>query len=101
MRSTIKQMLEKLPKCDRRNGKNILRKIIWFDISSKIGSLDLQGCSLNEELREQKNLIDDFKKRIELIGTKHIIYRDIQIKNIQSSNILSRNIPIGHHRLYI
>ena len=67
-------------------------------ISLKIGSLDLQGCSLNEELREQKNLIDDFKKRIELIGTKYLIYGDIQIKNIQSSNIFSRNIEISLQR---
>ena len=58
----------------------------------------MQGCSLNEELREQKNLIDDFKKRIELIGTKYLIYGDIQIKNIQSSNILSRNIEISLQR---
>ena len=67
-------------------------------ISLKIASLDLQGYSLNEELREQKIVIDDFKKRIELIGTKHLIYRDIQIKNIQSSNIFSRNIEISLQR---
>ena len=67
-------------------------------ISLKIGSLDLQGYSLNEELREQKIVIDDFKKRIELIEAKHLIYRDIQIKNIQSSNILSRNIEISLQR---
>ena len=67
-------------------------------ISLKIGSLDLQGSSLIEELREQKIVIDDFKKRIELIEAKHLIYSDIQIKNIQSSNILSRNIEISLQR---